>query len=275
MGARHVARERVTSVVSLVWITVSQNRCRVGIVVPVFNEINRWDSGYWSEIVNRCDCEWLFVDDGSNDGTREEISRFVEVQAKGSPDRIKATFNGQNVGKAESVRRGFNCFLEHGFKTDDQVGFLDADGAFPPQEVERFVDIVQSLHAGHNRIRIDALWSSRVAMAGRKIARNPIRHYIGRAIHTLIGARHRTLPYDTQCGLKFFRVSPELERHIKRKFETRWLFELEIILRHRDSRDQFVIREEALEEWYDVGGSRIRGTEILRIGLETLKVLKH
>jgi len=162
----------------------------------------------------------------------------------------------------------------NGFDGDrDFIGFLDADGAFSLAEVERFIGIARRYAPHHGMSKPDAIFSSRVKLSGRQIDRNLGRHFVARVIHTLLGIRHKNLPYDTQSGLKIFRCSPDLVQVLRVPFATRWLFEIEMILRFRSSCRAFVIREEPLEEWRDVAGSTITSREFFRIAIEFLKVV--
>jgi hypothetical protein len=162
----------------------------------------------------------------------------------------------------------------NGFDGDrDFVGFLDADGAFSLAEVERFIGIARRYAHHYGTSKPDAIFSSRVALSGRRIDRNLGRHYVARLVHTLLGIRHKNLPYDTQSGLKIFRCSPDLIQVLRVPFATRWLFELEMILHFRSSHRSFDIREEPLEEWTDVAGSTITNREFFRIAFEFLKIV--
>lgn len=99
--------------------------------------------------------------------------------------------------------------------------------------------------------------------------RSPRRHYLGRLIGTYIVLRTGLAVYDTQCGTKFFRVSKELRMALATPFGTRWLFDVELLRRltsaHQETGRPLRMREEPLETWADVGESRLRGSELLRV----------
>lgn len=243
---------------------------RIALVVPVFNEAHRWNESYWIQLATTGNCTFVFVNDGSTDASGANLDQLA---AKCENRGVTVLNNSQNLGKAESVRRGLNHVIMNGFDGHkDFVGFLDADGAFSLAEVERFIGIARRYAQLDDGFIPDAIFSSRVALSGRRIERSLRRHYVARAVHSLIGIRHRNLPYDTQSGLKIFRYSPEMVQVLKEQFATRWLFELEMILHFRSSQQSFVIREEPLEEWRDVAGSTITSRELLRIALEILKI---
>lgn len=171
------------------------------------------------------------------------------------------------------MRGAIRHLANFGLINNHIVGFIDADGAVPAEEVMRFLERSRDLLKDHREPNIDAVWSSRVALAGRTIRRKQGRFYLGRIIHTVIGTRYPKIPYDTQCGLKLFKMSEALLGELKSPFRTRWFFELEMILRRRDRGDSFQIREEPLEEWNEIEGSRIKGKEIFRIFFEMLRLV--
>jgi hypothetical protein len=71
--------------------------------------------------------------------------------------------------------------------------------------------------------------------------------------------------YDTQCGAKLFRATPELEGILAEPFQLRWIFDVEIIARLIRSRRitggepvERSIYEVPLRQWVDVRGSKVR-----------------
>ena len=233
----------------------------VGLVVPCFNEAGRWDSIYWSEMVAQIPARFLFVDDGSADDTLGKIQQIATAENVGLMQL------NTNRGKAEAVRLGL---LE--LTSDDSmeaVGYLDADGAFLATDVARLLELFTAM----KEQAIDALWSSRVALAGRDIRRSPARHYIGRVIATLMSIGYGNIPYDTQSGYKIFAVTEEFRGCISRPFSTRWLFEIELLARWAALKGtEMKVWEEPLDYWHDVGGSKIQGLETARVIREIVRV---
>ena len=231
------------------------------IVVPCFNEAGRWNQRYWDQLLRIDGISWVFVSDGSTDETARILERLHGPNAS-------STLLPTNLGKGEAIRHGLRLAVS---QDADWVGFLDADGAFPPQEVERLVAL-----AGECRPGLDSIWSSRVAMRGRRIHRSGFRHYAGRLTATFIGARFTDLPYDTQCGFKLFRSTTELASAIDCPFRTRWLFDIELLHRldalHNGTN---WLWEEPLMEWHEVAGSRVSLREVFRIQRELLTILNR
>lgn len=237
------------------------------LVVPCYNEARRWDREYWAAFTSLSAVSWKFVDDGSADGTR----RLIEQAA--SEHGASALCLDRNVGKAEAVRRGM---LDAGRDLADGsfVGFLDADGAFSRTDVERLIasysQFVES--AG----RFDAVWSSRVALAGRSIRRSTARHYIGRFVATLVSLGFDAIPYDTQSGLKLFCWDSRLRQALAEPFQTRWLFELEILNRWIAATGHPLrVWEEPLLDWAEVGGSKVTRRESVRIVRELTEIKRQ
>lgn len=215
---------------------------------------------------------WLFVDDGSTDNTRRQLQELLEGLHIGSASLLS---NHRNLGKGESIRCAVARLGDLGLTSDDVVGFIDADGAFPEDEVIRFVRNSRTFLSEPQNWYFGAVWSSRVALAGRSIRRRQYRHYLGRIIHTAIGARVPHIPYDTQCGLKLFRVTDTLLKELKMPFRTRWFFEVELIIRYKSKGSEIQIREEPLEAWTEIGGSSMKGRELLRVIVEVAKLVSQ
>jgi hypothetical protein len=117
---------------------------------------------------------------------------------------------------------------------------------------------------------------SRVKLAGHKIERGLLRHYIGRLIASFLGRGIPEFPYDTQCGFKLFKSTPILSEALTTKFHTRWFVDLEILCRISKMRAGLIsLREWPLENWREVEGSRIRLGTFWSIFLEILVIRKE
>jgi dolichyl-phosphate beta-glucosyltransferase len=233
------------------------------IVIPCYNEAPRWSRDYWKRCAERNDVQFLFVDDGSSDGTHECLTvTAADIDAKVL--RLE-----KNSGKSEAVRAGMLHAIRDG--KCGIAGFMDADGAFVPEELGRLLELFAARDAAGSPC--DTVWGSRVALSGRDIVRKSSRHYLGRIFATLIFRGLHGVPYDSQCGLKLFRVSGTLESVLGEPFVSRWMFEIEMMARWvAQTGNRPVIWEEPVSSWCDVAGSKVTGKEVFRVAAEALRV---
>jgi hypothetical protein len=98
-----------------------------------------------------------------------------------------------------------------------------------------------------------------------------LRHCLGRTFASVASLLLNLPIYDTQCGAKLFRNTPELRRILVPPFCSRWIFDVELLARlvagrRRDAdvpaRD--VIYEMPLSRWKDIGGSKLRPNDFVR-----------
>ncbi len=80
------------------------------------------------------DKEVIVVDDGSVDGTREQLKS--EIEPSGRVDRV--SYHDRNQGKGAALRTGFR------HATGDIVIFLDADLEYAPKEYPRVIEPIVS-----------------------------------------------------------------------------------------------------------------------------------
>ena len=217
------------------------------LVVPCFNEEIRWSHHYWEQICAIQNLRIFFVNDGSTDGTSDKISKHLGTS---NHELLELP---ENLGKAEAIRNGINHVLN---ENCIGVGYLDADGAFPIQDIKTQIDVFKRfVRSGSNP---PAVWSSRVQLAGRAIERDILRHYFARILVTFLALRLKFSVYDPQSGMKIFPPSKTLEACLNSPFKTHWFVDLEIFLRwRRESGANMKIWEEPLLGWKDVKGSKL------------------
>ena len=223
-------------------------------VVPCFNEAARLDpSAFVAAVCHDPSLAFLFVDDGSTDGTADILHQLVEDH----PQVGEALVLEKNQGKAEAVRRGI---LRAAAGGPEFVGYWDADLATPLGEIERFVRVMD------DRPAVEIVLGSRVNLLGHRVVRRLPRHYISRVFATMVATGLSLPVYDTQCGAKLIRCSPHTIALFEERFFSRWIFDAELLARaidwspHPDG--QAHVRastyELPLNAWSDVDGSRIR-----------------
>jgi dolichyl-phosphate beta-glucosyltransferase len=237
---------------------------KFAIVIPFFNEELRIGEGkYLKELSNKLDVDFFYVNDGSTDNTKSKLEELSQTT------RARILNLAVNSGKGEAIRAGLLQATKIG--NYDAVGYLDADGAFPASEVVRSLELAKSRFL--TMPNIDIYIASRIKLAGKEINRSPTRHYLSRLIITIIGFRTRNMPYDSQSGLKFFRITNTLNQAIGNSFKTRWFFDLELMSRlGMQKRD--CIWEEPVNSWSDIKGSKIGLSSIFSIAKELWAVIR-
>jgi len=171
------------------------------------------------------------------------------------PQRFALLSLTQNMGKAEAVRQG----MLSAFAMNAQMaGYWDADLATPLDVIPAFEQILIE------KPGCDIVMGSRVRLLGRSITRKPARHYLGRLFATAASMALGMAVYDTQCGAKLLRVCPVTCGLFATPFSSRWIFDVEILLRLAAESRKAGIEPEArsyelpLETWHDMNGSKLR-----------------
>lgn len=218
------------------------------LVIPCYNEADRLPVDRFADFAaQRDDIAFLFVNDGSTDGT----AGVLEELAGRNPERLMSMSLDRNQGKGEAVRRG----VLEGLKLEPvYIGYWDADLSTPLDEVPRFVALYR------DRADKVVLAGARVKLIGRDIRRRATRHYLGRVFATIASALLDIPMYDTQCGAKLFRCTAGTRALFEDPFHFGWLFDLELILRMRRQAGtpaECLIYEVPLNTWHDVGGSKV------------------
>ncbi len=230
------------------------------IIIPCFNEESRLDVDAFCDFNG---FEILLVNDGSNDDTGNLIN---EMSSKNS--QISYLQLSKNVGKAEAVRQGVLHLKDH-YKT---IGYLDADLSTSLQEMEQLIHI-------HEEGTYQMVMGSRLKIAGSQIKRYWWRHFSGRVIATIIDSVFlKTGIYDTQCGAKVIDAKTA-QGLFNEPFETKWLFDVELLLRLRreNKKGDFlkIIKEVPLSRWVDDGDSRISFKDVLKLPLSFFKIYRR
>lgn len=229
----------------------------VSIVIPCYNEAGRLREDSLLPLLDRPDMRLVLVDDGSTDAT-ESVLRELEARHAG---RVQVLVLPDNVGKAEAVRQGLLHALAQGAGI---VGYADADMATPAEELMRLLDVLEQ---GSARCVIGA----RVTLLGTDIRRKHSRHYFGRVFATFASLTLDAPVYDTQCGAKLFRRTPDLQAALAMPFRSRWAFDVELLGRLMVSAGDYRtagIVEVPLRRWIDIKGSKITPSQMVKAGLD-------
>jgi glycosyltransferase involved in cell wall biosynthesis len=220
------------------------------VVVPCYNEAERLSAAAFRDFLRTSpDVGFVFVDDGSTDATPAVLRGL----AGDCPGAVQVVGVPENRGKGEAVRAGMTLALASPARF---VGYWDADLATP-------LDAIAELRAVMERDPgVDLVFGSRVRLLGRTIERNALRHYVGRVFATAVSLLTRLPIYDSQCGAKLFRNSAATRELFAQPFYSRWLFDVELLLRLRDTSR---VVEYPLREWRDIAGSKIRPQDVVKV----------
>jgi len=222
------------------------------LIVPCFNEAARIDFDRFARLPPGVKC--LMVDDGSSDGTAALIERHLS-------DTIGLLALPANVGKAEAIRQGMLHARTSGRLAGvEWIGYWDADLATPLSEIGSFLAYAQLADG-----RVEGVLGSRIYKLGSHIVRSYPRHLLGRLFATVAATLLDLECYDSQCGAKLFRTEL-LEQAFVEPFLSRWIFDVELLVRLRGRR----LIEYPLREWTDVGGSKL---DVLRVAWPTVRDL--
>lgn len=232
-------------------------------MIPCYNEERRLDVRNLAALLDRVDLGLVLVDDGSRDGTRRILDRFAAEH----PSRVAVLALARNRGKGEAIREGMRAALGGGSAL---VAYADADFSTPPEEILRLVDRLTASDAS-------AALCSRVRMLGTRIARRPLRHYLGRVFATAASIVLHLPVYDTQCGAKAFRNTPALQRALDTPFLSRWAFDVELLGRLLEPGDGAGLGEEDLLEvpvrtWHDVPASKLTAWQMALSGVDLARI---
>lgn len=166
---------------------------RFSIVVPVYNEAGNvlpLIEEIYRLLARAGDYEMLFVDDGSDDGTADLLTRARERYV-----RLRVLHHDQRTGQSAALLSGVRAAYS------DTIVTLDGDGQNDPVDIERLLDAFEAAGDGRllvtgqrtdRRDSIDRRWSSRIA--------NGVRGQ-------LLGDETP----DTGCGIKVFSRALYLE----------------------------------------------------------------
>jgi dolichyl-phosphate beta-glucosyltransferase len=239
------------------------------IVVPCYNEGTRLPVGAFVDfLAKESDINFLFVNDGSRDNTLP----VLEELRNGREDRVQILDKQPNGGKAEAVRAGMLQAMKQ--SSAAYVGFWDADLATPLEVVPDFVSLLR----GNDRLQM--VFGSRVRLLGHDVARRASRHYLGRVFASFASMTLRLAIYDTQCGAKLFRVTPELGLVLRQPFLSRWVFDVEILARYIALHKGDVsylhnsIYEFPLPRWHDVAGSKVHPGDFFKGAIDLARIYR-
>jgi dolichyl-phosphate beta-glucosyltransferase len=246
---------------------VGHARWTAAIAVPCFNEARRLDRDELLRFVHaQPNYRFVLVDDASDDGTYELLAQLNRID----PERFELLRLARNSGQGGAVQAGVLRALERG--DSECFGYWDADLATPLSELPRFAAELE------RDPRCLVVFGARVRLLGNRVSRDVRRYYLGRMFAAGAALALGLGVYDTQCGAKLFRSTPEAWALFAAPFRTRWFFDIEILarlIRARGGRHALrsgVVRELPLLAWRDVPGSKVRLRDFVFAPVHLLRV---
>jgi glycosyltransferase involved in cell wall biosynthesis len=227
---------------------------RVDIVIPAHNEQNRIGPTLDAYLA-RCpgpEMRFLVALDRCTDRTADVVA------ARAARDRRVVTVSYPKLGKGGVLMETFrHCDA-------DLVGFVDADGATPPNEMLRLIEAARDSDGAIASRRHPAS----VLPARRSLAREVTSAGFSFWVRRLFG-----LPYeDTQCGAKVFRREA-MERMLPLLTSRDFLFDVDVLLVAR----RLGYRIETVPTiWIDREGSRLNASaDAKKMAASTMRLWLH
>ena len=167
-----------------------ERRARLSLVIPAYNEEESLSRGVLQQVAEcldnlALDSEVVVVDDGSQDGTADQVERFCQ-----SHPRFQLLRN-EHRGKAHTVRTGMLA------ARGKYRLFMDMDLATSLEHIPQFVE---ALERG-----ADIAIASRAAKGAVVTGAPRTRYLAGTAFNYLVQLLLLPGISDTQCGFKAFR----------------------------------------------------------------------
>ncbi len=235
-----------------------------GIVIPCYNESSRLDiDSFLDYAAGNKGTHICFVNDGSSDATRATLAKIKNLEF----DNVHIFNLQENSGKAQAVKQGA-LYLYNETKVDT-IGFIDADLS---TDFNDYHDLIKALHEDKT---LRVIYGSRAKSEDNNIERNAVRGLISSVIRFIIFSITRLNIQDTQCGAKVFHRDfvPNI---FQQDFKTRWLFDVEILLRLKAwlGIEQFksVFLEKPLSNWVHMDGSKLGLKDAVSIPLSLLRI---
>lgn len=212
---------------------------RLSIVVPAYNEaasIGATLAEMRAHLDSHPGGYEIIVSADGGDGTREAAARLAAADP-----RISVIGSEERLGKGRGVRAGMA--LARG----EIVGFVDADGKTPIEEVEKLLPWLEQ--------GFDFVIGSRAVAESRIEVPQPLHRRIGSRgfgvlMHAILGLHEI---HDTQCGFKFFRAPVARDLFARQRIDG-YMFDIELL--HLATRSGYRVKEVGVR-WRDDADSRL------------------
>jgi len=173
---------------------------KLSILIPIYNEI-----AYLDEFTKRLkqtfdseDAEYIFINDGSTDGSNEWLDKFVSNQKS---KKIKSINLKRNYGKGNALQQGIKNSI------GDYLLFQDADLELDTADSLEMYKIIK------NDSRMECVFGSRYLIGQLMKSNNYLYKFVGKFNSFLFNILFNQSLSDVHCGTKI--VSRKIINNIK------------------------------------------------------------
>lgn len=156
------------------------------VIIPTYNEIENIAkiTGAVLDIEGRYDI--LVIDDGSPDGTGEEVKRLLSIY----PERLHLIERSGKLGLGTAYVTGFKWALEHAY---DYIFEMDADFSHNPEDLPR---LLRPVAGGRADMSVGSRYCDGINVVNWPISRILISYCASIYVRTVLGFRI----YDSTAG---------------------------------------------------------------------------
>lgn len=187
------------------------------IIIPTYNEVKNIPRMIDRLMVLDFPIEVLVVDDGSPDGTGEQ----VKVKQNDYPDRIHLIERGSKLGLGTAYVRGFEFALSRSY---DYILEMDADFSHRPEDA---LKLIKAVHNGECDVAVGSRYCNGISIINWPLSRLILSYAANIYARTITG-----LPIsDTTAGFKCLRRSVLEGIPMKRIVSNGYAFQIELHFR--------------------------------------------
>ena len=178
---------------------------KVSIVIPCYNEENCIDKLYdelKNNTHNNYEYEFLFINDGSKDKTKEKILSLKNKKLNNHD--IKLISFSKNFGHEAGLLAGLD------YATGDYIIFMDADLQHPPRLIP---DIIKQLDAGNNIVSMSRI---------KNKDQSKLSAFFSRCFYHLINKLAKTEFYENASD--FFAIDKTVQEFLQKNYREKVRF---------------------------------------------------
>tara|TARA_B110000263_G_scaffold250113_1_gene270592 strand:- start:2291 stop:3328 length:1038 start_codon:yes stop_codon:yes gene_type:complete len=180
-----------------------KSKKKLSILIPVYNEINflKLFSSKLSNVFKNTNAEYIFIDDGSTDGSKEWLNDYVN----NSPLELQLIDLKKNYGKGHALHEGIKI------AQGDYLLFQDADLELDPKDSLEMYNIIL------NDQSISCVFGSRYLSGKLKRNKNYLNEFFGKMNSFIFNLLFKESLSDIHCGSKIVskKIIDQLDLSIK------------------------------------------------------------